>query len=300
MKKGFVAIIVAMLMLLNGCSNTNTESYDTVILDNAKEVTTQLGFSDENNNRFITEKRNFNVIKDKPNEFKVNVNGTKMTVQVISNEEPKELETRNVKKVSLKEEKICANSRVLIERYVDNSKILKEKEEIKEFIKEIEVKEATIDDDSTGAYFSDKDEKIYINRTNAAYVCEWMIVHEYIHAISYYTHGCNIKNEQYAFDLFNEILTDIITSGLNPKNLANSGYANYYYLVYPYINLFEEKAIDAYFYGYQDIYDSISSDEFEFFVSVIENYDVENSEAYYNNMIFKWYASKQKKKGVAL
>lgn len=66
----------------------------------------------------------------------------------------------------------------------------------------------------------------------------------------------------------------------------------YYSLVYPYINLFGKDAIEAYFYGYDSIYEKIDHNEFHFFVIVIENYGEENSDVYYNNLILKWYANK--------
>ena len=51
-----------------------------------------------------------------------------------------------------------------------------------------------------------------------------------------------------------------------------------------------QDSIEAYFYGYANIYNQISKDEFEFFVFVIENYGKPDTEAYYNNLIYKWYA----------
>lgn len=120
-----------------------------------------------------------------------------------------------------------------------------------------------------------------------------MCVHEFIHAICYYTHDLNIENEIYANSLFNETMTDIITAALNPNLKAGikSSYSNYYNFVYPYINLFGETAIEAYFYGYDEIYKQIGEDEFNFFILVTNNLDKEYAEVYYNNMIFKWYAA---------
>ena len=107
-----------------------------------------------------------------------------------------------------------------------------------------------------------------------------------------------IENEEYAFNLFNEVLTDMITSTINPqidKNIQ-SGYYLYYDLLYPYINLFGKDAIDAYFYGYDNIYKQIEKEEFEFFVILIENFGEESSDVYYNNLMYKWNAKKVLKK----
>ena len=101
-----------------------------------------------------------------------------------------------------------------------------------------------------------------------------------------------IEKETYAFDLFNEVITDLVTATMKPKivNNALSGYSLYYDLLSPYLNLFGIESIEAYYYGYDSIYKKIGKDEFDFFVLVIQNYGAEDTEAFYNNLMYKWYS----------
>lgn len=290
--KNFFIVVISMLMVLTGCSNTVEKNYDSITLENATKATAESGF-DFDSNPFVDGSRYFTVTKNSKNEFGVDVNGTEMIIQIPSNASSSEYLPSDVIELSSKSAKIVTKSKELVYQYIDASTILKDKEAIKNYINSLNAKEAIFaDDDSVGAYFSYTDDCIYINKDNSEFICEWMIVHELIHAVSYYTHNCSIENEEYAFNLFNEILTDIITSSIKPKTHSKipSRYSLYYDLLYPYINLVGPSAIEAYFYGYEIIYNQIKTEEFEFFVIVIENYGAENSDVYYNNLIYKWYA----------
>ena len=291
-KERIFCLIVVFLLLLTGCSNSST-NYDAIILDNASLLTSELGFDTENN-PFADGTRYFNVTKNSKNEFLVDVNGTEMRIRTPDTNTESEYEPQNSSIISKKYEKIIKQSKKLVYQYIDSSTILDDKNGIKNYIDKLSIKEASFTEaDYVGAYFSYTDNCVYINRNLSSVICEWMLVHEFVHAISYYTHGCSIEKEEYAFNLFNEILTDIITASLSPKigKDIQSGYIAYYGLLAPYINLFGEHAVKAYFYGYNAIYEKIGHDEFEFFVIVIENYDAEYSDVYYNNLIFKWYAN---------
>lgn len=303
MKKSKVLffILTVVVMLLSACSNAQSNSksnsnsqrsYDTITLDNAEKITTSLGFNDSQSNPFKNSNRYFEV-KRTSNQFDVDVNGTKMLVKFSdNNQKESKLKPKKIKSLSSKYEKIYSKSKEMVYNYIENSSILKKKKDIKKYLENLDVKEAIFTDDiNDGAYFSDEDDTIYINSDNSEVICEWMIIHELIHAIAYYTHGCN--NEEYAYYIFNEVMTDIITSSFNPDidSSIQSMYMNYSSLVYPYINLVGQEAIKAYFYGYESIYNKVGRDEFDFYVIVIQHYNEENSEAYYNNLIFKWYAT---------
>ena len=280
--KNFFIVVISMLMVLTGCSNTVEKNYDSITLENATKATAESGF-DFDSNPFVDGSRYFTVTRNSKNEFGVDVNGTEMIIQFPSNASSSEYLPSDVIELSSESAKIVTKSKELVYQYIDASTILKDKEAIKNYINSLNAKEAIFaDDDSVGAYFSYTDDCIYINKDNSEFICEWMIVHELIHAVSYYTHNCSIENEEYAFNLFNEILTDIITSSINPKTHSKiqSGYSLYYDLLYPYINLVGQSAIEAYFYGYEIIYNQIKTEEFEFFVIVIENYGAENSDVY--------------------
>lgn len=271
--KIYFVIAISMVLLLTGCSNSTEGNYDNIIIENAKNATlTKSGF-DFNNNPFLIEGFYFNVKEDKNNEeFIVDVNGTEMIVQVPINETSSE-HYSNPKSLSEKSEKVVNESKELVFNYIDSSSILKDKDNIKNYINSLDIKEADFEeifDDGAGACFYYKDNAIYINQKYSEMISEWMCVHEFIHAICYYTHNLNIENETYANSIFNETMTDIITSALNPNLKAGikSSYSNYYNFIYPYINLFGETAIEAYFYGYDEIYKEIGEDKFNFFILV--------------------------------
>lgn len=294
--KKFVLLTIAMLMLLIGCATASDKSnkdYDSIIIQDAETITDDLGFDFDSNP--FDGNRKFTVSKNSENEFSVDVNGTEMIIQIPYETNAEDIPSE-ISDASKKYEKVILNGKSLICKYIDASSILTNKDELKSYINDLPIVEANIknaDNKMAPAMFSYKDQCIYMNKEYSEFICEWMIVHELVHAMSFYTHGCCIENEEYAFNKLNEVMTDIITASLNPKISKNiqSGYTEYYSLIYPYINLFGISSLKAYFYGYDEIYNYIQKDEFDFFVRVIDNYGAENSDCFYNNLILKWYAN---------
>lgn len=296
LKKMFCYFVLVMLMVISSAKSTYASSnYDKVIIDIAKKHDELTGFSNISSNPFVEGNRYFTVEEPEKEHFEVDVNGTKMTI-IVSDASEGAYEPQNINELRSKEVlDIIESSKEKIEDYIEKSSILEEKESILSYISSLEIKEARFTDDSgVGAYFSADDSKIYVNKDNSAYICEWMICHEYIHAIAFYTHNeGSLDNIPYTYSLYNEVFTDLITSSLEPdiNESVSSYYQNYYELIYPYIHMMGEDSIKAYFYGYDRIYESIDKLEFDFFVNVIENFGEENSPAYYNNLILKWYAT---------
>ena len=288
-----LAIVVSIIL---GAYTILSPNYDNSILDNAKTFTESTDFPDLTLNPFLNTSRYFDVVETEEKgytAFKVNVNGTIMKIHANDSTDEKVVPSQ-IADLSVSENAIVASSQKKVLKYINMSKILRNKVEIKKFIKNLQIKEAIFvndKEDNSAMFYDEKGhEAIFINKNAADCICEWMIVHEYVHAISYYTHGCFIG--EYGYNKFTEILTDIITSSLEPQITEGiqSAYTDYFYLIYPYINLFNVQAIDSFFYGYQNIYNLIPKEEFDFFVIVIENYGMENSEAYYNNLMYKFYS----------
>ena len=266
MMKNFIRLFIfsmAIVIILTGCTNaTNSKNdvvdvekieiinYDSITLEAAR-VTAETGF-DFYSNPFSDGSRYFKVEKKSENDFLIDVNGSKIEVQT-PNEQSSSEEYHPIKVSDVSSKySIVEKAKQLVYQYIDSSTVLKDKENIKKYIENLPTKEGSFtEEDDVGAFFSDTDNCIYINRNNSSIICEWMIVHELIHVISFYTHGCCMEDEEYAYNLFNEILTDIIASSMNPQIIAGvqSTYAMYYGLIYPYINLVGKKAIQAYFYG---------------------------------------------------
>ena len=299
MKKIFITLLF-VIVLLAGCSTSSnsstTQDYDKITLKDAKSFANVSGFSDKTQNEFVNGNRIFEVTINSKGEYILNVNGTEMRVQIPKKSDPEAYKPLEISDVRQKYNKIISSSINLISRYIEGSTILTDKDEIKKYVSSIAVKEAIFTEESdVGAYFSPTDDTLYINKNNVSCICEWMIVHEYVHAVCYCTHGFNIEKEEYAYNLFNEVMTDLIVNSLNPKMVkgALSSYTGYYTLVYPYIHIFGKDALKAYFYGYEFIYKKVPINELNFLVVILENWGSENASVYYNNIIYKWYAAKE-------
>lgn len=304
LKKLFCFFMVT-LMSMNGITSTahaaNAEvlgSYDSAIINMANSYADSTTYANLDLNPFTQANggRYFNVTEPETDHFEVDVNGTPMTVVISKNGSVEDFEPRNISELDSDNIiDIIESSQEKIENYIDESSILIDKEGIKNYILSLDLKEAEFTNDSNvGAYFSETDSTIYINKDNSNYVCEWMVSHEYMHAIAFYTHDeTELKNVPYAYSLYNEVWTDLLTCSLEPSinESVESFYKGYYSLLYPYINIFKEDAIESYFYGYDSMYQKVSKPELDFFVTVLENFGAENSEAYYNNLILKWYAN---------
>lgn len=294
--KRFLSLLFALLIFAlsaAACSGNSTSKYDAKILKTTSEASSGLVYNNDAENPFIQGSRYFNVVQKSDGEFFVDVNGTQATVILADDNEENPYVPTHVKNLSNNLEDLYSQSKELVYKYIDTSNILTNKEALKHYIYDLSAKQAIFTDESTvAAYFSTTDNMIYVNKDNLQFVSEWAFVHELVHAISYYTHGCDISNEPYAYSLFNEIMTDIITESMNPvidKSLM-SGYNNSHLLLYPYINLVGTDAILAYFYGYDEIYKNLNKDEFEFFVFILDDQNIEYFSAFYNNIICKWYA----------
>ena len=294
--KKILIFLLATLLPFSSTTVTAASNYDSKINTDAKTYTDFFGYSDASQNPFVNGSRYFKVSKN-GEIFNIDVNGT--TIQIAPSEEigNKIVPTDISEITSQKNKNIIDSSLSLILDYINDSDVLKDKSEIIDFISEIPIKEADFDNAPSdigdiGAIFSDEDEVIYLNRAQSESVCEWMISHEYFHAMAYFTHNNELGT--YGYNTFNEVLTDMLTSSLNPSlgdNGIESGYKPLYPLLYPDINLFKDIWVKEYFYGYDEIYSKVSKDEMDLFVIILENFGEENSLELYNNIILKWYAN---------
>lgn len=120
-------------------------------------------------------------------------------------------------------------------------------------------------------------------------VCEWMILHEMVHALSNRTNGGKEK-QRYPYNLFNEILTDIVTASMNPA--VGYGAKSYYQFVsepvYSYIGIFGLDALRAYFYGYNSILAKIPEAELDIFVATLDSVVSEEASVIMNNCLNDW------------
>lgn len=195
----------------------------------------------------------------------------------------KSVKPYSISNTSVFDAQVLRTSQCIVFKYIDRSDILKEKESIKIFLSSIPIKCSSFKDKSTDSYYDTENNVIYIRPTK---ICRSTIINEYINAISYYTHGRKFCAYQYT--KLNQIITNLIATGLSRESY-HLDYMSYSPLVYPYINLFGDEAIKAYFYGYEAIYKAIPKEEFNFWIAIVDNFD-DNYKEYYDNLLFKWYS----------
>ena len=199
-------------------------------------------------------------------------------------------EAVNVRKVFDigKHQNIATNAKNNVIKYINASKILKEKEMLIEEINKINVNVA--DMDAVGLY---REGTVYISQellnNFSKTTCEFALTHEYFHALASITNG-GIRNEIYGKNKINEAITDILTAEMYPYLTdIESGYTEYYYYVLGYISCFKEKALEAHFYGYEDIWEKTGRDEFDFFVEMFAEAPRNvQAHTYYTALVNKW------------
>ena len=203
---------------------------------------------------------NITVKKISKNVYEVEFDGNKQTNQFYDQSQ-EEINLDQVYELGAEYQSIATRARDSVIKYINSSNILKDKEMLIEGINQISVKVA--DMDTVGLC---REGIVYINKdvleNFPASTSEYALAHEYIHALAAITNG-GIHNEVYGKNKLNEAITDIITVQLYPDGSGfESAYADYYYYVLGYISCFEEKALEAYFYGYEDIWQITGRDEF--------------------------------------
>lgn len=255
--KRLVYIFLAILLLV-GCSTT-TNSYDAQILNTAKEVINQWGYIPN---------RTYSVDFD-GSIYTVDINGSEQQILIPENSaESKKVDGSTLAKEEpdAKLARIVEDSKKLVSSYIEASDILKNKPDIVNYVSNIPT--YVVEMEYVAMYDAGA---LYINTNHTHEASEWMIVHELVHAICEFTNG-GIENERYPYNLFNEVMTDIITASMNPSSADGtmSGYAIYHEIGYAFIGCFGEKALSSYFYGYDSLVEELGY-ELDFFVFSMEN-----------------------------
>ena len=172
---------------------------------------------------------------------------------------------------------VLDESKELLYRYIRESDILRDKECLVSELEKISVKIGEIDTAGISIR-SDEERIICINRSD---VRKTVMIHELIHTLQdILWNGVDAQNP-----MFVEIMTDIITNAVYPENniFQMSMYRDYNQLVLNFIGIFREKAIEAFFYGYDVLYDEITEDEWYLFLYTIEATVRTPGLAYYAN-----------------
>ncbi len=296
MKKKAIAIILIVMLLFSfsACSDNSVENSKEITI-NTNYLSNIINVSDEYyeycfgyDNPFRIDKRHFNVVKEEGNKqtiFYLDINGVSQTVIVKDTDFNKDrFIFKDPKPYSAK---IVDDARSKTIDFVNNTAFFKNKGDIIKKLQEIQVFTVKLEEfDDMGVY---RDRKIYLSNEHINEVNEFYIAHEFVHALADITNG-GVEKNIFAYNLFNEALTDIITLSFcgNATSNAISAYYPYYEFMYPYVSIFKEDAIKAYFYGYDELLQKISRDELELFVQSLANYDDDMGFLILNNLIYKW------------
>ena len=163
-----------------------------------------------------------------------------------------------------KYQRVLDEAKKLLYDYIWKSDILRDKEYLVSELERISVKVGEID--RAGMFFCVGERKILC--INTGDVNKVVIIHELIHALQdSIRNGLDSQNP-----MFVEIMTDIIANAVYPSNniFRMSMYRDYDENVLNFIGIFREKAIEAFFYGYDVLYDEITEDEWYLFMYTIE------------------------------
>ena len=281
-------MVLAFTLILTSCNGAN-ENYNSYEIDSYESIIINKGI--ETLEKIDTVPgRSYSVVKN-GNEYIANFNGDIQVFEIMEYD-ISEIYINNISDVN--DKKIIDMINTSLEKvicYIKKSDILNEKEEIIEYIKNIPIKMG--DFESPAMY---KDNCIYISNLSINYICEWMLVHEYIHALAEFTNK-GIENEKYSNSMYNETITDIITESLGAKipNEISSKYIYYYgETVYLFIGCMKEDVIKAYFYGYENLYEKVDENEMDLFVHSIDNINNEIAFININNFINKYAIESEK------
>lgn len=183
--------------------------------------------------------------------------------------------------------------------YINSSDILKDKEVLIEKIKNIEFyKYSDVEFDVDGKMLTSVatcvDGAIYINQKCEESFCAYVATHELIHCLSDFT---NDGKSIYKATTLEEAMTDALTNAIDPCHATNAnlhyGYSELFPMLYSYMNFLGEDAIEAFFYGYDKIFEKYGENfilEHDAFVSIMLCYEDDEmlaSDLMYQ-MIEKW------------
>ena len=271
MKKILFCFLILMMLVVY--KPVFASDYDSKLLTDAKAFTEMMDFSNKDVNPFYDGNYYFSV-KENAGIYEVDVNGLKETVYTpyTSSLNPKIIPPSDLINLSPSDKKLISNCQKKIYDYIDSSSVLTDKKSIKYFISTLLIKKVS---NSENTSFDSSSNIIYINQLS-----ELAIIKEYIKALLYYT-----RNTTYC-ELIDEAFIDLISDTLVSDH-ENQLYAP---IIYPYIDFLGLDSIKSFYYGYDKI-DSVDKNELNLLVLSINNIFVDNYSVYYNNIIYKWYAT---------
>lgn len=285
--KRLVCLFLVITFLFSFVACSSSESYDSKLIKISKAYNKACK-EDISNMKQQGVDIAIEVSEVSENEVEVYFNGGTSRIQFENNEDNSEIEITNPEELTKEEQQYVSKAKLSVISYINASEILQEKETLISKIETIKI--MAMDMPTVGLY---KNDCVYIDRDELvgfSMECfEFAVTHELIHALAALTNG-GVENEYYGTKKLNEVITDLITVQIFNKDINFlSVYSDYYYHGYSYISVFKEKAIKAYFYGYEEIWENTDKTEFDFFVEAFANapYDI-FAHAYTVTLLYKW------------
>ena len=263
MRKKYMRIVclcLVLIMLASGCAakEEGKNTMEAKLLETAKAKDRSLQTSYSYNFKEFAYERT--------------AEGYKITIDdytaplALSERETLKYEVENATDATEKELKIASKALDLVIEYINGSTIIKNKEKDIEILKKVEVKVADIPEYAT--YYKCR---IYIGEATREDICEKVLVNAYIKALR------DITNSVYRFssseyEILNEAMSWTITEYIGGKLDRDVvlPYSSYLQHTLYFIGCFREMALEAYFYGYDVIYEQIDKQDFRCYLEMFK------------------------------
>ena len=170
-----------------------------------------------------------------------------------------------------------------ISNYVRESSIIKNKEQVLVELNNIPVKIADFINPNmvNPALFDSGNNVIWINREYENLLDEYMVLHEYFHALQKITlsDAQHYMDSEYLGTKFDEAMADTFAWQISWRTSSGQmpSYSAYMQYAESFIGVWGLEALAAYFYGYSGITEVIPKEELSLFVDIIHN--MEEAEA---------------------
>lgn len=261
--KKFISILLVLVTILSFVSCSSDSIEERIVNDGKKSLE---GF---------TPSQGTISINTNNNNYVISVNDNQRTYSiVIDNEDSDKFVWTNIQEITSSNIlKIINSSKQLVVDYINESLVLKDKEELISYINDLPVRSSNFPNASLIAAFDSNYDTVFVN-IQSNLLDKHTIVHELFHALSNKTRVGSNWN-QYCTTIFDEAFTELIATSVIKSNYSTA-YDEYIKYVYHFIGRTGLEGIGAYFYGLDEI--QIPNSEFHLYTLAIDCLDKSESE----------------------
>lgn len=251
-----ILLILATVLSFFGCSSSSIEEQ---LVSNGKRITDDISFSHDNIS-----------ISKIGNDYVVTVNQIQRTYSIVQDDKSlDEFVWTNIQEITSSNIlKIVTSSKNLIIGYINESLVLKNKEDLISYINSLPVKVANFPNNSLVAAFDENYDTIFVN-IKSNLLDKHTLVHELFHALSNKTRINAVWNS-YCTSKFDEAFTELLSNSIIKSNYPTA-YDKYIKYVYAFIGCTGLNGISAYFYGLNEL--QIPRTEFHLYSIALECLD---------------------------